>query len=64
MVTAVVERFGALDILVNNAGRAIPEPLSGLSHESIAEQVSVNLAAPLLLIEARGLTSRATAALS
>jgi len=51
LVTDVVERFGRLDILVNNAGLAIPEPLADISHESIAAQVSINLAAPIMLIQ-------------
>jgi 3-oxoacyl-[acyl-carrier protein] reductase len=52
LLAAVATEFGRLDVLVNNAGIAIPEPLEAISRRTLDVQISVNLAAPLLLTKA------------
>ncbi len=46
---AVEGRFGPADVVVNNAGLSIPGRLFELSSEDIRYELSVNLAAPMLV---------------
>ncbi|HEV3167073.1 MAG TPA: SDR family NAD(P)-dependent oxidoreductase [Isosphaeraceae bacterium] len=49
LVAATVDRFGGLDVLINNAGLGLPQLFAQAEPEAIAEQIQVNLAAPILL---------------
>lgn len=49
---AVVERFGRLDVVVNNAGAHARGPLESIDPMALAEMVSVNLSAPIVLCRA------------
>jgi short-subunit dehydrogenase len=48
----VVERMGALDIVVNNAGLHHRGPLLGIEPLDLADMVTVNLSAPVVLTRA------------
>jgi short-subunit dehydrogenase len=48
----VVERMGALDIVVNNAGLHHRGPAQGIEPLALAEMVTVNLSAPIVLTRA------------
>jgi len=48
----VVERMGALDILVNNAGLHHRGPLLSIDPLALADMITVNLAAPVVLCRA------------
>ena len=49
LISAVLERFGALDILINNAGIETEGAYLDLSLEAIRENIEVNLLAPMAL---------------
>ena len=48
----VVARFGSLDVLINNAGAHSRGPFLEVSPEQIAQMITVNLTAPLVLCRA------------
>jgi 3-oxoacyl-[acyl-carrier protein] reductase len=51
-IPALVARLGAIDTLVNNAGVLYCEPYDAIPEAHVAEIVTVNLRAPVALIEA------------
>ncbi len=52
MVQKATETYGGLDILVNNAGVVSAGSLESLSEEDVAQQLQINLIAPILLTRA------------
>ncbi len=52
VVTEVVEHFGGLDVLVNNAGIMFERSVDEISLDEWNQMMSVNLTAPLFLVQA------------
>jgi len=60
LVTAVIERLGAIDILVNNAGTSRPQPIEEISEQDWDQVVATNLKSCFLMTQAAlpGMRSR------
>ena len=54
IISAAIERFGALDILVNNAGTTYFKPLEELEEADWQLQYELNVLAPMRLMRAAG----------
>jgi len=52
LISAVIERFGALDVLVNSAAVMLRTPFGEITAEQWDDIMSLNLRAPLLLSQA------------
>ena len=51
LVSATVERFGAIDVVVNNAANALAEPIGGFTEAGVTKSFDVNVKGPLFLIQ-------------
>src|ERR1700728_4944197 len=51
LVTATIERFGAIDVVVNNAANALAEPIGSFTEAGVAKSIEVNIVGPLFLIQ-------------
>ena len=51
LVSATVERFGAIDVVVNNAANALAEPIGSFTEAGVTKSMDVNVKGPLFLIQ-------------
>jgi NAD(P)-dependent dehydrogenase (short-subunit alcohol dehydrogenase family) len=51
LITATVERFGAIDVVVNNAANALTEPIGSFTEAGVTKSIDVNVKGPLFLIQ-------------
>jgi NAD(P)-dependent dehydrogenase (short-subunit alcohol dehydrogenase family) len=51
LVSATVERFGAIDVVVNNAANALAEPVGSFTEAGVTKSMDVNVKGPLFLIQ-------------
>jgi uncharacterized protein len=49
LLAETIARFGGLDVLINNAGLGLPTLFAGSLPEHLAQQLTVNFTAPLML---------------
>ncbi len=51
LVTATMERFGAIDVVVNNAANALTEPVGSFTEAGFTKSMDVNVRGPVFLIQ-------------
>ena len=51
LVTASVERFGAIDVVVNNAANALAEPIGSFTEAGVTKSIDVNVKGPIFLVQ-------------